>query len=87
MNTTELYLSTLENELEEIWIALEMAYDEHGIRCDDGHWMTDEEFSQLSDKEAIRLFNLAYDKNNSLEELETKCCGSFCKHENRAKSF
>ena len=87
MNTTELYISTLENELEGIWIALEMAYDEHGIRCDDGHWMTDDEFSQLSDREVIRLFNLAYNEDISLEELEAKYCASFCKRENRAKSF
>lgn len=66
----------LGDELEMLRCSLEIAYEEHGIRCDDGHWMTDEEFSQLSDGEVIRLFNLAYDKDISLEELEAKYCAS-----------
>lgn len=87
MNTTALYLSALENELEEIWIAVEIAYDEHGIRCEDGHWMTDEEFSQLSDREVISLFNLIYDKSLSLEELEAQYCASLCRQFARQRFY
>lgn len=72
MNNTTPNFIALENELEEIWLALEAAFDEHGILCDDGHWMTDEKFSQLSDEEVIRLFNLVYDKAESLDELKAK---------------
>ena len=61
-----------ENEFEEIWHSLEAAFDEHGILCDDGHWMTGEEFSQLSDEEAIRLFDLVYDEADSLDEPKAR---------------
>lgn len=70
MNTFEVFSPSLEEEIEGIWLALEAAYEEHGIRCDDGHWMTVEEFSQLSTPEVVRLFNLTYNKTISLEELE-----------------
>ena len=72
MNNTTPNFIAFENELEEIWLALEAAFDEHGILCDDGHWMTGEEFSQLSDEEVIWLFNLVYDKAESLDELKAK---------------
>jgi len=70
MNTFEVFSPSLEEEIEGIWLALEAAYEEHGILCDDGHWMTVEEFSQLSTPEVVRLFNLTYNKTISLEELE-----------------
>jgi len=66
MNT---YTSILEVEIEEIWLSLEIAFEEHGIRCEDGHWMSEEEFSQMTDQELINLFNLCYDKSISLEEI------------------
>ena len=45
-----------------------MAMDEHGIRCEDGHWMTWEELLALSDEEVVRLFNLCYNQNETLED-------------------
>ena len=38
-----MYLSNLDLMLESIY----MAMDEHGIKCDDGHWMTEEELFSL----------------------------------------
>ena len=72
MNNTTPNFIALENKFEEIRLALEAAYDEHGILCDDGHWMTDEEFSQLSVEEVIQLFNLVYDEAESLDESKAK---------------
>ena len=45
-----------------------MVMDEHGIRCEDGHWMTDEELHALSDEEVVRLFNLCYNQTETLED-------------------
>ena len=45
-----------------------MVMDEHGIRLDDGHWMTNEELLALSDEEVVHLFNLCYNKNETLED-------------------
>ena len=45
-----------------------MAMDEHGIRCEDGHWMTWGELLALSDEEVVRLFNLCYNQNETLED-------------------
>ena len=45
-----------------------MVMDEHGIRCEDGHWMTSEELLALSDEEVVRLFNLCYNQNETLED-------------------
>ena len=39
-----------------------MAMDEHGILCEDGHWMTEEELYALPDEEVIALYNLCYGK-------------------------
>jgi hypothetical protein len=39
-----------------------MAMDEHGIKCDDGHWMTEEELLRLPEAEVIKLFNQCYGK-------------------------
>ena len=63
MNT---YTPILEVEIEEIWLSLEIAFEEHGIRCDDGHWMTAEEFSQLSGNEILELATLVYGKSFDL---------------------
>lgn len=45
-----------------------IAMDEHGIRCEDGHWMTSEELLALSDKEVVYLFNLCYNRNETWED-------------------
>lgn len=45
------------------------AFDEHGMKADDGHWMTAEEVFALSDEEMVELFNLIYNKNVRLEDL------------------
>ena len=37
-----------------------IAFDEHGMKADDGHWMTDAELIALPEKEVITLFNLIY---------------------------
>lgn len=34
--------------------------DDNGIKCDDGHWMTDEECANLTDEEIIYWFNRCY---------------------------
>jgi len=43
--------------------AICMVMDEHGIRCEDGHWMTEDELLALSAEEVVILFNLCYGKN------------------------
>lgn len=48
------------SEIDEMIDGIGMLMDEHGIRCDDGHWMTDEELLALSDDEIVHLFNLCY---------------------------
>ena len=37
-----------------------MAMDEHGILCDDGHWMTEEELHAMSDAEVLKLYEMCY---------------------------
>ena len=51
-----------EEEMESILAGVEIAFDEHGLKCDDGHWMTDEEFSKLSDVQIIHLFETIYER-------------------------
>ena len=51
-----MYLSDLDMMLESIY----MAMDEHGILCDDGHWMTEEEVFSLPEAAVIKLFNQIY---------------------------
>ena len=45
-----------------------MVMDEHGIRFEDGHWMTSEELLALSNEEVVRLFNLCYNRNETWED-------------------
>ncbi len=40
-----------------------MLMDEHGIKCEDGHWMTEDELLRLSEAEVRKLFNLCYGKD------------------------
>ena len=39
-----------------------MAMDEHGILCEDGHWMTEEELYALPDDKVLGLYELCYGK-------------------------
>ena len=48
-----MYLSDLDLMLESIY----MAMDEHGIKCDDGHWMTE---AHIIGAVFISLFNQIY---------------------------
>ena len=50
-------------EMEMMMEAVAMAMDEHGIKCADGHWMTDAELIALPDEEVIALCNLIYGRN------------------------
>ena len=40
-----------------------MVMDEHGILCEDGHWMTEEELYAMSDAEVLEWYNLCYGKD------------------------
>lgn len=51
-----MYLCDLDLMLEGIF----MLKEEHGIKCDDGHWMTDEEVLSLPEAAVIDLFNQLY---------------------------
>ena len=50
------------NVIELMKEAIFMVMDGHGILCDDGHWMTEEELYALHDEEVIALYNLCYGK-------------------------
>ena len=50
-------------EMEMMMEAIGMAMDEHGIKCADGHWMTDADLIALSDEEVGDLFNRCYGKD------------------------
>ena len=39
-----------------------MAMDEHGILCEDGLWMTEEELYALPDEEVLALYECIYRK-------------------------
>ena len=52
----KMYLSDLDLMLESIC----MVMDDHGIKCDDGHWMTEEEVLSLPEAAVISLFNQIY---------------------------
>ena len=45
-----------------------LVMDEHGIRCEDGHWMAVDELLALSDEDVVHLFNLCYNRNETLED-------------------
>ena len=52
------YMSEIDGMIE----AIAMVMDEHGILCEDGHWMTNDELIVLPEEEVIRLFKLCYGK-------------------------
>ena len=37
-----------------------MDIEDHGWLCEDGHWLTDEEFKTWTDKEIVEAYELAY---------------------------
>ncbi len=41
-------------------MCLEIAIEEHGWLCEDGHWLTMEEFAAWTDEEIIEAFALVY---------------------------
>ena len=51
------------NEIDAMIDAIGMAMDEHGIKCADGHWMTNDELLALPDEEVIALCNRIYGRN------------------------
>ena len=50
-------------EIEMMMEAIGMAMDEHGIKCADGHWMTNDDLLALSDEEVVALFNRCYGRD------------------------
>ena len=40
-----------------------MLMDEHGILCEDGHWMTEEELYAMPDAEVLELYEKCYGKD------------------------
>ena len=50
-------------EIDAMIDAIGMAMDEHGIKCADGHWMTDDELLALPEEKVIDLFNQIYGRN------------------------
>ena len=52
-------------ELDEIDAMVEavfMVMEDHGIKCADGHWMTEEELYALPDEEVLALYECIYRK-------------------------
>ena len=50
------------NEIDGLIEAFAMVLDEHGIMCEDGHWMTEEELYTLPDEEVLALYDCIYGK-------------------------
>ena len=40
-----------------------MLMDEHGILCEDGHWLTEEELYAMPDAEVLKLYEKCYGKD------------------------
>ena len=40
-----------------------MLMDEHGILCEDGHWMTEEELYAMPGAEVLELYEMCYGKD------------------------
>lgn len=51
------------NEIDGMVEGIFMVMDEHGILCEDGHWLTEEELLRLPEVEVRKLFNLCYGKD------------------------
>ena len=50
------------NEIDGMIEAIAMVMDKHGIKCEDGHWLTEEELLRLPEAEVRKLFNCCYGK-------------------------
>lgn len=50
-------------EIDAMIDAIGMAMDEHGIKCAEAHWMTNDELIELPDEEVIALFNRIYGRD------------------------
>ena len=50
------------NEIDGMVEAIFMVMDEHGIMCEDGHWLTEEELLRLPEAGVKKLFNCCYGK-------------------------
>ena len=51
------------NEIDGMVEGIFMVMEEHGIKCEDGHWLTEEELLSLPEAEARKLFNWCYGKD------------------------
>ena len=51
------------NEIDGMVEAIFMVMEEHGVRCEDGHWLTEEELLRLPEAEVRKLFDLCYGKD------------------------
>lgn len=51
------------NEIDGMIEAIAMVMDKHGIKCEDGHWLTEEELLSLPEAEVRKLFNWRYGKD------------------------
>ena len=48
------------NEMDVMIEAIFMAIEEHGCKCADGHWLTEEEVFSMSEEQIIDLFKKIY---------------------------
>lgn len=51
------------NEIDGMVEAIFMVMDEHGIMCEDGHWLTEDELLRLPEAEVRKIFNWCYGKD------------------------
>ena len=51
------------NEIDMMVEAIGMVMDEHGIKCEDGHWLTSYELIRLPEAEVKKFFNWCYGKD------------------------
>ena len=51
------------NEIDAMVEAVFMVMEEHGIKCADGHWMTEDELMKLPEVKVRELFNRCYGKD------------------------
>ena len=51
------------NEIDMMVEAIGMVMDEHGILCEDGHCLTEDELIRLPEAEVKKFFNWCYGKD------------------------
>lgn len=54
--------------LMDIYNVVEIDFLDHGIQCEDGHWMSPEELDALTDEEIVKTFISVY----GIECLESR---------------